>query len=428
MGPAEISALAGLEDGGAVATDSLGPGQAGVAVLDRTPFYAEGGGQLGDRGRLLWEGGEAQVTDTRKDEVGSRFHLLEVVSGELEKGSRVAAEVDVDWRAPIQRNHTATHLLHAALRHVLGQGVRQAGSLVAPDRLRFDFTYGKPVTPEELRRIEQLVNRWVLAVHDVVIDDEREYREALDAGAMALFGEKYGDVVRTVQVEGFDGGDLGPERSLELCGGCHVLNTGEIGTIVIVSERGVASGVRRIEALSGEGAQEHLAAQRSLLDGVADRLGVEASRAPEEASRLRERSRELERELARLRMELVAGRTGEDEEIEVDGVKVVVREVPPAPANELRDMADQLRGRAGTGVVVLASRADGRVSLVTAVSKDLAERVHAGQLASQIAALVGGKGGGRPDFAQAGGREPEKLPEALGAVPELVRTQLSTER
>ena len=419
-----VTALARLE-GGVERVEELSAGQSGVAVLDRTPFYAEAGGQVGDRGWLRWDGGEARVTDTRMDAVGTRFHLVEVERGDLRQAEAIDAEVASAWRAPIQRNHTATHLLQATLRHVLGPGVRQAGSLVAPDRLRFDFTYGKPLTPEEIRGVEELVNRWVLRAAKTVITDDRDYREAVDAGAMALFGEKYKEVVRTVEVAGLEDG---PERSLELCGGCHVRSTAEIGTVVVVSERGVASGVRRIEALSGEGAQTYLAEQRALLLTSAERLGVEPARLPEEVGKLRDRARELERQLAEARMELVAGREDGQQEVEVEGIKVVAREVPPAPAHELRDMADRLRGRAGSAVVVLASRTDGRVNLVAAVSKELSGKVHAGRLAGKIAALVGGKGGGRADFAQAGGKEPQKLPEALLAVPELVREELSERR
>ncbi|HEX5760966.1 MAG TPA: alanine--tRNA ligase [Thermoanaerobaculia bacterium] len=388
-----------------------------VVVTDRTPFYAESGGQVGDRGDILWAGGEADVLDAQKS-AGVTYHFVRRREGDLAEGVEVRLRVDPAHRIPTQRNHTATHLLHAVLRTVLGDHVRQAGSLVAPDRLRFDFTYPEPLSDEQRRVVEEMVNRWVLRAVPTAIS-ERSYQEALAAGAMALFGEKYGDRVRTVEVPGF---------SLELCGGCHVRNTGEIGPFVILHERGIASGVRRIEALTGEGALAWLRERDSGLAAVEARLGVAGARAEEEVRALQKQVKDREAELARLRLQLVAGAPGAgaaEEGTEVDGVRVVAREVPPAPANELRNLADALRSKLGSGVVVLGSRDDGNVSLVAAVSKDLAGRVHAGELVKRVAALVGGAGGGRPDFAQAGGKAPEKLPEALAAVAEAVRGQLA---
>ena len=317
--------------------------------------------------------------------------------------------------------------MHAALRHVLGEGVRQAGSLVAPDRLRFDFTYGHPVEAVELARIEELVNRWVLLARPTVITADRDYDEAVAAGAMALFGEKYGDRVRTVEVAGLElpaEENLDQLDSLELCGGCHVFNSGEVGPFVIISERGVASGVRRIEALTGERAQAYLGERRQLLQQTAGGLGVTEEAVPAEVDKLRARNRALENDLAQLRMQLVSGTAEDEPETNVDGVRLVVREVPAAPVNEIRRMADLLRDRLGSGVVVLASRDGEKVSLVATVSKDLTERLNAGALARRIASMVDGKGGGRPDFAQAGGRQPENLPAALQAVPEMVREEL----
>ena len=406
--------IAAVDENGAAAVDSLGPGSQGVAVLDRTSFYAESGGQVGDRGFLHWHDGRARVTDTQKDNSGIFFHFVEVESGRLEPDLEVRPEVDSELRIRTERNHTGTHLLHAALREVLGEGVRQAGSLVAPDRLRFDFTYSQPVTPEELRRIEELANRWVLRA--VATDIRwRDLKEAVEAGAMALFGEKYGDRVRTVEVPGF---------SLELCGGCHVRSSGEIGPVFITSERGIASGVRRIEAVTGGGALELVRRRQELLAGIAAQLSVPAERAAQEAGSLKSKVKELERELAAMRRKLVAGDTGAQQEIEVDGVRLVAREVPQAPAGELRNLADTLRDKLGSGVVVLAARDGDKVSLVATVSKDLTSRLSAGNLVKSLAAIVGGRGGGRPDFAQAGGREPEKLPQLLAAVPEVVGEQL----
>ena len=315
--------------------------------------------------------------------------------------------------------------MHLALRHRLGTGVRQAGSLVAPDRLRFDFTYGQPVDPAELRHVEALVNRWILLARETRITEDRDYKEAVQAGAMALFGEKYGERVRTVEVQALP--DLEGEAglvSLELCGGCHVSNIGEIGPFLITAERGVASGVRRIEALTGVATLERLRHQGEQLAAVGAALGTTAEGAAAEAAALREQIRRQEKELSRLRLEAVSGSGGGDEEVEVDGVRVVAREVPPAPPGEIRNLADVLRSRLGSGVVVLGTREDKKVSLVAAVSNDLTDRLHAGRLAGAVAGLVGGKGGGRPDFAQAGGRRPEKLTAALAAVPEIVRDAL----
>jgi alanyl-tRNA synthetase len=295
--------------------------------------------------------------------------------------------------------------------------VRQAGSLVAPDRLRFDFTFHRPVTPDELRRIEDRVNDWVLRAVPTHIR-EMAHKEAVAAGAMALFGEKYGDRVRTVEV---------PGASLELCGGCHVANTGEIGLFLVTGERGIASGVRRIEAVAGESAIARVREREALLAGVEEALGSPAERAADEIAALRASLAERERELSKLRMDLVAGRAAApaEEAVEVDGIRVLAREVPPAPAGELRNMADALRSKVGSGVVVLGTRDGEKVSLVATVTGDLTDRVQAGRLVKELAALVGGDGGGRPDFAQAGGKEPGKLPEALAAVPETVRALLS---
>ncbi len=415
---ARVLRVAALSGGHAETVGCLEAGRRGVAVLDRTSFYAEAGGQVGDRGALTWEGGRARVSDTQKDTSGLYFHFLEVEEGALEAGGQVRAEVDFERRRAIERNHTATHLLHAALHAVVGEGARQAGSLVAPDRLRFDFTHGSPLTDGEIRRIEDLANEWIRRAAPTDIR-WRSREEALAAGAMALFGEKYGDEVRTVEVPGF---------SLELCGGCHVRNSGEIALVLITSERGVASGVRRIEAITGEGALEAVRERQRLLEGIEQRLAVPAERAADEVGELKDRVKQLERELAKMRVKLVSGDASAAEESEVGGVKLIAREVPQAPAGELRNLADTLRDKLGSGVVVLASRSDGKVSLIATVSKDLVPRLSAGNLVKTLAAIVGGRGGGRPDFAQAGGRDPGKLPQLLAAVPEAVGEQLAAQK
>jgi alanyl-tRNA synthetase len=417
---AEVVRLATWREGVPVRVSTLQQGQVGVVILDRTVFYAEAGGEVGDTGEILWDGGLARVVDTQKDGAGVIFHFVEVEEGSLSRHLQVQLRVDHERRLAIQRNHTATHLLHAALRQVLGKSVRQAGSLVAPERLRFDFTYHRGMFRQEMEQVEDLVNEWSRrAVPTEIV--WRSYQEAIAAGAMALFGEKYGERVRTVNVPGF---------SLELCGGCHVHNTGEIGLFVIDSERGVASGVRRIEALTGAYALEEIRRQRAAYGELVARLGIRTAdydQQLQKAEQMRQRQIELEQEMRRLRMQVVSGSVSSagDDEILVDGIRVLAREVPPAPASELRDMADTLRSKLGSGVVVIGSRGEGNVSLVAAVSKDLISRIKAGELVKKLSAIVGGGGGGRPDFAQAGGKEPEKLPDALAFVEKAVREQLA---
>jgi alanyl-tRNA synthetase len=416
--PAEVVRLATWREGAPVRVSTLQKGQVGVVILDQTVFYAESGGEVGDTGDVVWDGGRARVVDTQKDQSGVFFHFVEVDEGSLSRHMKVQLRVDHERRLAIQRNHTATHLLHAALRQSLGKSVRQAGSLVAPDRLRFDFTYHRAMFRQEIEQTEDLVNEWIRrAVATEIIS--RSYQEAIAAGAMALFGEKYGERVRTVNVPGF---------SLELCGGCHVRNSGEIGLFVIESERGVASGVRRIEALTGTYALEEIRRQRAAYGELVARLGIRTGdydQQLQKAEQMRQRQSDLEHEMKKLRMQLVSGSASSlGEEILVDGIRVLAREVPPAPANELRDMADSLRSKLGSGVVVIGTRSDGNVSLVAAVSKDLISRIKAGELVKKLSAIVGGGGGGRADFAQAGGKDPEKLPAALAAVEEAVREQL----
>ncbi len=413
--PPRGSSESGESTGSADLLEGIGLGESGVLVLDRTVFYAESGGEVGDQGEIRWPGGRAQVEDTTKDNAGRVLHWVKVAEGALRRPfPLLELLVSESYRRATQRNHTATHLLHAALRSVLGEGVRQAGSLVAPEHLRFDFTYGKPLTEEERRRVEELVDAWVLKAVPTRITADRDPKEAIAAGAMALFGEKYGDRVRTVEVPGF---------SLELCGGCHVANTGEIGPFVLRSERGVASGVRRIEALTGEGALRFLRQRDQDLAEVESVLGAAPGQAEAELAKLKRDLREREAELARLRVQMVSGTTTASEEQLVAGIRVLVREVPTAPPAELRNMADLLRSRLGSGVVVLGTRSDGKVALIAAVTDDLKARVPAGKLLKALAGRIGGSGGGRDDFAQAGGKEPERLPEALagvaGAVAEL---------
>ena len=393
---------------------------AGFVVFDRTPFYAEAGGQVGDVGLIAWDGGRARVLDTFRD--GGRIvHRVEVTDGELQEDASVEMEVDRERRESAQRHHTATHLLHAALRQHLGTGVRQAGSLVHPDRLRFDFTHGAPVTGEQQEAIEDTINEWVRRAVPLEVG-ERSYDEAVAAGAMALFGEKYGDRVRTVEVPGF---------SLELCGGCHVGNTGEIGPVALVGERGVAAGVRRIEALAGDRADRLRRSQAHLLATLEREIGADGEQAAAEVKALKERLREVERELSQLRLGVLAGggkpAPGQEDGGDtrsIRGVDVVLREVPASNVGELRSLADVLRGRLGSGVVVLGARDDGKVKLVASVTKDLQDRVDAAAVARAMGSAISGSGGGRRDFAQAGGRA-ENLTSAFAAAERLIEDSLS---
>ncbi|MEM6702155.1 MAG: alanine--tRNA ligase [Acidobacteriota bacterium] len=414
---ASVAALARLEGEGVETAEHLTAGQRGVAAFDRTAFYAESGGQVADVGTLRWQGGEARVTDVQKAGAGVFLHWLEIAEGELAVGTRVDQAVDAARRKHTERHHTATHLLHAALRNVVGDNVRQAGSLVHPERLRFDFTHSAPVTEDEQLDVTREVSHWIREAVPIGIAEE-SYDDAVSRGAMALFGEKYGDEVRTVEVPGF---------SLELCGGCHVGNTGEIGSFVIVSERGVASGVRRIEALCGELGESWQRERERLLRAAEQEAGVDAERLTAEIASLRERSKEAEKELQSLRMKMLSGETGGDNggsEESIGGVKVLVQEVPPAPTNELRNLADVLRNRLGSGVVVLGTSDGERLTLIAAVTEDLTGQVNAGLLAKAMGAAAGGSGGGRKDFAQAGGKDPQLLSAAFEAARGAVSEQM----
>ena len=385
--------------------DELRDSSRGFLVLSRSPFYVEAGGQVSDVGRITAPHGEAVVEAMgRLSGSGARVHSVQAASGVLKTGDIVTAEVDEQLRASTRRNHTATHLLHAALRAVLGPQVKQAGSLVAPDRLRFDFTHFEPVTPEQLAEIEQRVNRQVYA--NIAVDtQERTTADAIADGAMALFGEKYGDRVRVVSVAGV---------SMELCGGTHCRATGDIGPFVITQESGVAAGVRRIDALTGDGAVAYLQARRHALDGVTATLGVPADHAVEAVQRLQTRTKQLGREVESLKVKAAVGtpdRPGDADTHEIQGIKIVTRRISGLEKSALRGLADSIRDQLGTGVVVLACEGDGKVAVLVSVSKALAGRVHAGRVVKAIAPIVGGRGGGRPDFAEAGGRLADKIDE-----------------
>jgi alanyl-tRNA synthetase len=394
------------------AAELLAAGEQGEVVLDATPFYAESGGQVGDRGVLAWSGGRARVSDTQKPIEGLIVHRVEVEEGVLATGAPVLAKVDEAPRADTQRNHTATHLLHAALRGVLGEAAQQAGSLVEPDRLRFDFSWGEPVSSEQLREIERRVNAEVVR-NLPVTKQVLPIGEARQLGAMALFGEKYGEQVRVVTVG--DG-----SVSVELCGGCHVDRTGDIWLLAIASERGVAAGVRRIEAVTGRGAVERLQQRERIAEQLTGHYQAAFDQLPDLLARRDRRMAELEDELRRLKHQLASGESGGEVRREVAGFTVLARRVPEMAPSDLRNLADTLRQKLGTGVVVLGMESGGKATLLAAVTDDLIARVNAGGLIRELAPIVGGRGGGRPNLAQAGGPDAGKIDEALAAAPEIV--------
>jgi alanyl-tRNA synthetase len=402
--------------------DALETGQTGYVALARTPFYVEAGGQVSDTGRIVGEasGASADVEGLIRIRQGlPRAHLVRVTHGRLSRRDIVTAEVNAELRDATRRNHTATHLLHAALRDVLGTHVKQAGSLVAPDRLRFDFVHFQPVTRDELDRIERIVNAHIVR-NTAVQTDVRSTDEAIASGAMALFGEKYGDKVRVVSVPGV---------SMELCGGTHVAATGDIGLFVIVAESGVAAGTRRIEALTGMGAVGWLQQQRGALQRLVERLHVNPEQAVEAVERLQADAKRLTREVSQLKTRLATGgpATGgeADDTVEIKGVKLARRKLQDLDKDALRGVADTLKAKIKSGVVVLASAADGKVQIVVAVTPDLTSRIKAGQVVKEIAPIVGGGGGGRPDFAEAGGKQPDKIDEMLAASEQVVAKLLA---
>ena len=395
-------------------------GESGYVVIERTPFYQEAGGQVSDRGRLCADAGsgEAAVEGmTRLGPSGPRAHRVRVISGSLNVRDLVTAEVDEPLRDATRRNHTATHLLHAALRRVLGSHVKQAGSLVAPDRLRFDFAHFSALTRDELDQIERLANEEIYANRPVQTEI-RSTQEAMAAGAMALFGEKYGDRVRVVSVPGF---------SMELCGGTHCRATGDIGALVIVQESGIAAGVRRIEALTGAGAVRHLQHRRATLDRLLQALNTPEDQALDAVERLQTDTKRLAREVRDLKVKAAggAGMSTSEGVVELAGTRMLARRVSGLEKEELRELADSLKARVSSGVVVLASETDGKVVVVVSVTKDLTRRLHAGKIVKEIAPIVGGGGGGRADFAEAGGNQPQKIDELLARSQEVVSRMLS---
>ncbi|HLW73576.1 MAG TPA: DHHA1 domain-containing protein, partial [Gammaproteobacteria bacterium] len=398
------------------AVQKLSVGDRGMVILDETPFYAESGGQVGDQGLLKAGANEFKVADTQKRGGGAHAHLGTVTKGELKVGDTVEAEVDAALRAATVLNHSATHLLHAALRKVLGTHVTQKGSLVVPDRLRFDFSHYHAVTPEELTRIEDLVNDEIRR-NEAADVKQMGYDEAIKFGAMALFGEKYGNVVRVMKFGDF---------STELCGGTHVHRTGDIGLFKIVSEGGVAAGVRRIEALTGAGAIAWVRQVQHVLRQTEEILRAGQDDVVAKTEALLERNKQLEKQLAQMSGKLASNRGDEltSQAQAIGPAKVLAAAVDGVDTAALRDLLDQLKNKLGSAVIVLGAASEGKVSLIAGVTPDLTAKVKAGELVNMVAQQVGGKGGGRPDMAQAGGNDPSKLDAALKSVPDWVKGKI----
>ncbi len=409
-----LRVLALLKDGRPV--ESAAAGDEAIVILDGTPFYGESGGQVGDTGELHGLDTRFAVSDTQK--LAGQFfaHFGTLQAGILHRGDMLSGTVDAGRRSEIVLNHSATHLLHGALRGLLGTHVAQKGSLVAPDRLRFDFSHFQPVSGEELAEIERRVNVEVRANHPVVID-EMGMQEAMDAGAIALFGEKYGERVRVVKMG----------ESVELCGGTHVGRTGEIGLFKLVSEGGVSAGVRRVEALTGQAALDHVLGEERRLREAAGLLGGTTAEVADKLRGLLDRQKRLEREVETYKARAASGATAElgSQAVEVGGVKVLAARVEGLDAKALRDALDRLRQQLGDAVIVLAGVSEGRAALVAGVSGTAGGRVKAGELVAFVAGRTGGKGGGRPDMAQGGGADGQELLAALADVPAWVASKLS---
>ncbi|MCB5191355.1 alanine--tRNA ligase [Methylobacillus arboreus] len=410
----QAKVLALYKDGAAV--DTLNEGDLGVVVLDNTPFYAESGGQVGDQGLLKGPDGIFQVEDTQKIQANVFGHHGVLSTGKLSVGAEVSARVDLAARHRTMRHHSATHLMHKALREVLGTHVQQKGSLVDPDKTRFDFSHNAPVSAEEIRRIETIVNAEVLA-NTPTLARVMDIESAQKTGAMMLFGEKYGDEVRVI--------DIGSSR--ELCGGTHVSRTGDIGLFKVVSESGVAAGVRRIEAATGDVALQHIQQQQHFLTDAAAAFKAPAVELASKINQTLEQVKSLEKELARLKSKLASSQGDElaEQAVDINGVKVLAATLEGADANTLRETMDKLKDKLKTAAIVLASVNAGKVSVAAGVTADTIARIKAGELVNFVANQVGGKGGGKPDMAMAGGTDASQLPVALASVAGWVKEKLN---
>jgi alanyl-tRNA synthetase len=416
QGKGEITALFRIAEI-TEAVAQLSAGEKGIVVLDRTPFYAEAGGQVGDRGTLRGSSGLFNVNDTHK-QGALHAHLGEIRLGQLRVGDSIQAEVDQEYRTPTRLNHSATHLLHAALREVLGDHVVQKGSLVAADRLRFDFSHFEALEPEQLHRIEHLVNAQIRA--NLPVETQiMPLQQALSAGILALFGEKYGEQVRVLRMGNF---------SMELCGGTHVYRTGDIGLFKIINETGIAAGVRRIEAVTGEVALRWVGESEARLESVAGQLKVAPDRVCDKLEQLQQQLRQQEKELQMLKARL-ASAGGSDlttQAQEIQGIKVLAVRIEGVDIKTLRDTVDQLKSKLATAAIVLGSVVEDKVVLIAGVTKNIVNHIKAGDLVNFVAEQVDGRGGGRPDMAQAGGKDPSKLDSALRSVPDWVESHLTS--
>ncbi|MBT6410064.1 MAG: alanine--tRNA ligase, partial [Nitrospina sp.] len=394
--------------------DSASSGDEIEFLTDKTPFYGESGGQVGDSGRAFNENTQLALDAANKPVPGLIVHKAKVVQGTLRTGDNLTLEVDRHTRGDTALNHSATHLLHAALKEVLGEHIKQAGSLVAPNRLRFDYTHFSPLTSKERIRIESRVNEKIRE-NIQVSTREMDIDSAIKEGAMALFGEKYGEKVRVVNIPGF---------SKELCGGTHVTATGDIGLFRITSEGGIASGVRRIEAVTGATAYDTIQAEQESLSAIRGLLKAPSNEETAKLKKLLAKNRQLEKEVATLKEKMVSGKesTGTDDVQKVGDISCLIKKLDGVDAKTLRTFIDNAKNQLKSGIVVVGSVADGKVSLAAGVTKDLTDKYHAGNIIKQIAAIVGGSGGGRPDMAQAGGSEVDKLDEALKKAEELIRS------
>ena len=412
----DTEVLALISDGQRVA--AAGPGSRVEVITAATPCYGESGGQVGDTGTLTADAADLHIENTRKPLDELSVHVCRVNGGTLHEGDRVAVRVDAERRQRIVRNHTATHLLQAALQRLLGDHVKQAGSLVTPERLRFDFTHFSALTTADLIRIEDEVNA---RIRDNAQVESREMSAtaAQEAGAMALFGEKYGDTVRVIRV-----GDY----SMELCGGTHARAAGDLGLFHILSETGIAAGVRRIEAVTGDAAIAEVHREEATLRSLAELVKSDPRNLEERVRKLLDEQKEMAREIERLQASINAGRSDEllDRSCEVEGVTLLAAKAPDGDAKALRELSDQLRDKLGSGVLVLASDAGGKVALLVAVTKDLSQRIKAGELIKPLAEIVGGRGGGRPELAQAGGPDTGRIEALLQAAPEQLRRLLTS--
>jgi len=410
----QTGVVAIIVDGQSVETADAG--QDAVVILDRTPFYAESGGQVGDTGRLEGPNADFEVQDTRKLAGVFHGHVGRVQRGALRRGQRLAAQIDVARRARIIRHHSATHLLHAALRQVLGEHVQQKGSLVAADRLRFDFSHHQPLSADELNVIERLVNEQIQANAEAEAR-EMSFDDAMEAGALAFFGDKYGERVRVLKFGDF---------SVELCGGTHIERLGDIGLVKIIAESGISAGVRRIEAVAGPAAVDWMQSCDVVLRELSERLKASPEHSVERVDQLLVRSRELEKEVERLNAKLAsaAGNDLTEQAIEIGGVRVIAAQLRDIDPGSLRDTVDQLKNKLGSGVVVLGTKAGAGVRLVAGVTDDLTDRLRAGDIVNWVASQVGGRGGGRADFAQAGGSDPQALPAALESLQDWLADRL----